>query len=229
MGGSTQWAPQAPLGQGRDLIFLDLPGFGLNARLPPIDRIEDFAAWALTELSGRGIERFDLLGHSMGGMVVQEMIRKAPSRVHRLVLYATGANGNLPGRFEPIETSIERARNEGAKATARRISATWFLERDAAQTYETCAQVAQKAGMDAILAGLAAMRDWSGEDHLPKIEAETLIIWGDRDRTYHWPQIETLWRRIPKSNLAVIPASAHAVHLERSSLFNLVLDGFLAR
>ena len=228
MGGSAQWGPQAPIGQGRDLICLDLPGFGLNSGMTPIDRIEDFATWALDDLTARGIKRFDLLGHSMGGMIVQEMILKAPSRVNRLVLYATGANGNLPGRFETIETSMQRAQTDGAEATARRISATWFLQRETAKNYELCAEVAKMAGLDAILAGLAAMRDWSAEAFLPNIAANTLIIWGDRDRTYDWPQIEGLWQGIPKSNLAVLPACAHAVHLERTSLFNSVLESFLA-
>lgn len=229
MGGSAQWFPQAPLGHDRTLICLDLPGFGLNAGLTPMDRIEDFADWVLEDLTARGIERFDLVGHSMGGMIVQDMVRKAPARVNRLVLYATGASGNLPGRFEPIETSMQRAKDDGAEATARRISATWFLEQGSAKNYEQCAKVARMAGLDAILAGLDAMRNWTGERYLPEIPTDTLIVWGDRDRTYDWAQIERLWRSIPQSNLAVIPACAHAVHLERPDLFNAVLDGFLSR
>ncbi|MEO1363280.1 MAG: alpha/beta hydrolase [Pseudomonadota bacterium] len=227
LGGSAQWDLQAPLGQGLALIRLDLPGFGQNAAMAPIDRIADFASWALDDLTARGVERFDLLGHSMGGMIVQDMIRQAPQRVNRLVLYATGAHGVLPGRFETIETSMQRAQEDGAQATARRISATWFLMRDSAEHYEHCAKVAEMAGLDAILAGLATMRDWSGAQYLPDISAETLIIWGDRDRTYNWPQIERLWQGIPQSNLAVLPLCAHAVHLERPALFNSLLAEFL--
>ena len=227
MGGSAQWDVQAPLRERRDLICLDLPGFGENAALAPLGRIEDFASWVLHDLSTRGVKRFDLLGHSMGGMIVQEMVRQAPERVNRLVLYATGAHGVLPGRFETIETSMHRARNDGAKATARRISATWFLRKEAAEHYNHCAEVAELAGLDAILAGLVAMRDWSGEDHLPNIAADTLIVWGDQDRTYNWSQIELLWRSIPKSNLAVLPSCAHAVHLERPTLFNSLVADFL--
>ena len=227
MGGSAQWELQAPLGQGRDLICLDLPGFGQNAGMPPINRIEDFAAWSLDELRARGVVRVDLLGHSRGGMIVQEMVRQAPERVGRLVLYSTGARGDLPGRFETIETSMRRAREDGARATARRISATWFLQREAAEQYEHCAEVAEMAGLDAILAGFAAMRGWSGEEHLANISADTLILWGDEDRTYSWTETELLWRGIPQRNLAVLPSCAHAVHLERPTLFNSLLADFL--
>ncbi|MGS4886147.1 alpha/beta fold hydrolase [Roseibium sp. MB-4] len=227
MGGSDQWKPQSPLKNTVPLITVDLPGFGKNAHLAPINSIETLARWVLNELTDQGVERFLLLGHSMGGMVVQDMIRQAPDRVARLVLYSTGALGLLPGRFEPIETSMQRAKVDGAKATARRIAATWFLHRENAKAYPACAAIAECSSPDAIQAGLEAMRDWSGVDFLSFIRAPTLIIWGDQDHTYPWPQIQTLWQSVPESSLAVIPGCAHAVHLEEPQIFNHLLERFI--
>lgn len=227
MGGGEQWHLQAPLGEKRRLICLDLPGFGRNAQSPPISTIVGFAQWALRELTQQGVDRFDLLGHSMGGMIVQEMAHLAPDRIGRLILYGTGATGVLPGRFETIETSMARAEADGAEATSRRIAATWFLEQATASEYPGCAEIAARSTLPAILAGLAAMRDWSGEQHLPELRSKTLIVWGDQDRTYAWPQIETLWRRIPDAHLSVVPEAAHAVHLERAEMFNQIVGGFL--
>lgn len=227
MGGRAQWQLQEPLEADRQLIRVDLPGFGNNAGLDPIDSIAGFAKWLLEMLSQQGVEQFDLLGHSMGGMVVQELVQQAPGRVARLILYSTGAMGVLPGRFETIETSIERAQKDGAETTARRISASWFLKREAAKGYEECADIACQATLPAILAGLAAMRGWSGEHNLTSIGAKTLVIWGDGDRTYGWQQIEQLWNNIPNSNLAVVPQCAHAVHAERPHFFNSLVDSFL--
>ena len=225
LGGSDQWDLQAPLAAGRELIAVDLPGFGWNAHMPPINTVRGFAEWVLAEVSPK---EFDLLGHSMGGMIVQEMMRLDPDRVRRLVLYGTGATGVLPGRFESIETSLNRARTEGAQHTARRIAATWFLKREFAPEYPSCAAIAEQARLTAIIAGLEAMRSWSGLDHLVDIAVPTLVLWGDGDRTYEWSQIETLWRAIPNGNLAVVPACAHAVHLERPRHFNALIDEFLA-
>lgn len=130
MGGGAQWAGQkAALSQDYEVIALDLPGFGENAHLPVLDRIEGFADWAIAELHRLNLPRYHLLGHSMGGMVVQEMLRRDAQRIESLVLYSTGSVGILPGRFETISTSKARAAQEGAAATARRISATWFLQR----------------------------------------------------------------------------------------------------
>lgn len=227
LGGGRQWQGQVEALAGQEIITLDLPGFGENAQLDAFCSISGFADWALNELKMRGIETFHLVGHSMGGMVVQEMIARTPERVERLVLYGTGSEGVLPGRFETIGTTKHRARIDGPQATGRRIAATWFLERERAAAYEECAAIAEQSSLKTILTGLDAMHCWNGVEHLPGIKTKTLVIWGDRDRTYPWSQTEKLWRSISNANLAVIPESAHATHLEKAGLFNKVLSDFL--
>lgn len=228
MGGSAQWDRQiADLGRACDVVSVDLPGFGANAALSPVDTIEGFAEWVIDELEQRGIRQFDLLGHSMGGMIVQEIAHLVPDRIATLILYATGSVGVLPGRFETISESRARARRDGPVTTARRISATWFLDGEAAPAYPDCAAIAELAGTDAIDAGLRAMERWTGKDRLDRIGARTLVIWGDWDRTYKWEQIELLWQRIPAASLAVVPNCAHAVHLEKPDLFNQIVSDFL--
>ncbi|WP_120633476.1 alpha/beta fold hydrolase [Ruegeria sp. EL01] len=226
LGGSRQWQRQSEDLSDFDVVALDLPGYGKNSRFDALDSIAGYAEWALNELTARGIQQFHLIGHSMGGMVVQEMVARAPGRVERLVLYGTGALGVLPGRFETIGTSKRRARADGPQATARRIAASWFLEREEAAAYEDCAVIAEQCNLRSILTGLDAMEGWSGAERLADIEIRTLVIWGDRDRTYPWSQTEQLWQSIPDANLAVIPECAHATHLEKPELFNRVLIDF---
>jgi len=144
-----------------------------------------------------------------------------------LVLYATVAVGGIAGRFETIDESNARAETAGARATARRIAATWFLQNDRAERFQICAAVAEQAGLPAILAGLDAMQAWSGQAALSALDAETLILWGDRDRTYSWDQTSLLWSGIPVAHLAVVPACAHAVHMEKPALFSQIVLDFL--
>jgi len=228
MGGSAQWAEQVAALCGRfDVIAVDLPGFGKAAHLPALANIRDFADWVIQHLRDRGVERYHLLGHSMGGMIAQEIAHRDAARVDQLILYGTGSVGVLPGRFETIAQSKARAREDGASATARRIAATWFLYRDGSTAFEACAQIAQCASQEAIQSGLDAMEHWSSTDYLQTLTPETLLIWGDQDRTYSWTQIETLWRTIPDTHLAVLPHCAHAVHLENPEAFNKLLLNFL--
>ncbi len=228
MGGSAQWdGCRDTLQRHADVIAVDLPGFGANAHLLPINSIDGYADWVVQHLRGLGVEKYHLLGHSMGGMIAQEIALRDSERINRLVLYATGAVGILPGRFETIEQSKKRAAEDGAAATARRIAATWFLDREAALGYEHCAAIAAQAKLPALEAGLDAMQAWSGEQNLSQIQPETLVLWGDRDRTYPWSQIHKLWEAIPSTSLAVVPACAHALHAEKSDLFQRLISNFL--
>jgi 2-hydroxy-6-oxonona-2,4-dienedioate hydrolase len=229
LGGSSQWDGQLPiLSQHFEVVTLDLAGYGMANQLVAPTDLADHARNVLATLDHIGIENFHLLGHSMGGMVVQEITRQAPHRVDKLVLYATGPLGCIPGRFETMERSRERLREDGLQHTARRISATWLLDREASPAYEALAALATQASEQAASAGLSAMEAWDGREHLDQIEQSTLVIWGECDRTYSWSQIEMLWRRIPHASLAVLPSCAHALHLERGALFCTLLVEFLA-
>ncbi len=228
MGGSPQWNLQyKALSDHFEVVALDLPGFGKNAHLPAIGRIDGLADWVIAHLHARGTDRYHLLGHSMGGMVVQEIARADPNGVQKLILYATGAIGILPGRFETIDESKARVEQDGVAATASRIAATWFWETKAAPHFKDCETVARMATKDAILAGLDAMQNWSGAEHLQDLQQETLVICGDRDRTYSWDQTHLLWSSIPNASLSVIPGCAHAVHMEKPALFNGILLDYL--
>lgn len=228
LGGSSQWAAELQaLSPHLDVIAPDLAGFGKSNHLVSPDHIGGHAQAVLDCLDGLGVERFHLLGHSMGGMVVQDMVRLAPERVGRLVLYATSALGMLPGRFETMARSRERLAQDGVQATARRISATWLLEREASPSAPALMDLAALASPQAAQAGLWAMERWDGREHLAHITQSTLVVWGDQDRSYQWPQIEALWHGIAGASLAVLPRCAHALHLENPVVFHRLLLDFL--
>jgi pimeloyl-ACP methyl ester carboxylesterase len=228
LGGSAQWAAEiAALRHRFDVIAVDLAGYGEACQLPAPIEMAAHARSVLATLDHLGIQRFHLLGHSMGGMVVQEVVRLAGPRVQQLVLYATGAQGSLPGRFESLARSRERLVEDGLEATTRRTCATWLLDREASPAFERLAALAARASLQAAQAGLSAMEGWDGRDRLGTIQQPTLVIWGECDRSYGWAQIELLWRTIPHASLAVLPRCAHALHLERPALFHALLLDFL--
>ena len=230
LGGSSQWAAELrALSPHLDVIAMDLPGFANSKHITSPDQITGYAQVVLDCLDQLGVARFHLLGHSMGGMIVQEIVHLAPQRVNRLVLYATGPLGLLPGRFETMARSRERLAQDGVDATARRISATWLLDREASPMAKTLGDLAAQASEQAAEAGLWAMERWDGRGNLSHIKQPTLIVWGDQDRSYQWPQIETMWRGIASASIAVLPNCSHALHLEYPQLFHSLLLDFLMR
>lgn len=228
LGGSRQWQYQQEyFSRHFEVLTPDLPGFGKNTASTAPDTIGGFADFVLEWLDQAGVTSFHLLGHSMGGMIVQQMVAQAPERVDRLVLYGTGPVGLMPGRFETIEESREKVKRLGVETTGRSIAATWFLHGENGHGFDLCAQIAAGATEQAALAGLAAMEHWSGVEALSAIRSSTLIIWGDRDRAYLWPQPHQLWMGIKGSALSVVAGCSHAVHAEKPHLFNPILLDFL--
>ncbi|TPW26736.1 alpha/beta hydrolase [Martelella alba] len=228
LGGAAMWDDQfAAFSRHFRCIAPNLAGFGDSGHLKAPDSIEGHARLVLEALDDLGVKTFHLIGHSMGGMVVQQMAAMAPARIEKLILYGTGPVGLLPNRFEPIETSRQRLHAEGLEATAARIAATWFIKGEAAHGYATCRKEGAKASLQAALASLDAWQTWDGTAALATFPMPTLVIWGDGDRSYGWSQPEKLWQTIADCRLAVVPNCAHNVHMEKPEIFALIVMDFL--
>lgn len=231
LGGSAQWEAQiAHFKATHDVIAPDLPGFGEAADLPGRVGIEGLADYVIEFLDDLGISSFALLGHSMGGMIVQTIAAKVPDRVEKLVLYGTGPLGLMPNRFETIEESRQRLLADGISKTIRRVGATWVLDSSTAagqSNVDILARIGAPASQEASLLAYDGMENWDGRAHLEYLSMPTLILWGDTDRSYRWPQVQEMWEKIPNAKLAVIPGTSHAAHLEKPDLFNSLLDDFL--
>jgi pimeloyl-ACP methyl ester carboxylesterase len=179
-------------------------------------------------LRSLGIDEFILMGHSMGGMIAQEMAARAGDRVSKLILYGTGPLGLMPDRFEPIKLSRDRLCSDGVAKTIERIGATWFRKGDAASGFPLVCQIGEQANPQAALVALDAMADWDGRPALKSLGMPTLVVWGHEDRSYRWPQVEALWKNLPNATLSVIPGASHAAHLEKPKLFHAIMEDFLA-
>ena len=93
------WAPFARLAGGRELIAFDAPGAGLSQRPRRPLRMQDLARVVRELLDALGLECVDVLGYSFGGALAQELARRVPDRVRRLVLCATAPGlGGIPPR-----------------------------------------------------------------------------------------------------------------------------------
>ena len=228
LGGSLQFAAQSGcFARDFHVICPDLPGFGQNNAVVSPDTIAGFAQHVLAVLDSQGIYGFHLLGHSMGGMVAQEIAACAPGRVHSLILYGTGPVGNIPGRFESMQVSKQRLGELGVEANARRISAKWFVDADESPAYQACADIAVQTSPQAAVAALCAMETWCGRHALVTITSPTLVVWGEHDTSYLWPSPAELCHKIPGARLSVVPGCAHAVHLEKPCVFNAIVLDFL--
>ncbi len=227
MSGASYWRKQIDHFSGtHDVIATNLPGYAEN-RDDPVDKIEGFVEFLLSLMDKLKVSEFSLVGHSMGGMIAQEFAIQHPDRLDKLVLYATGPDGSMPGRFESISASRDRILLEGREQTLRNTVSSWFLNEEADANFQKGMALAESTPLDTMMAGYTAMENWQSVDRLKQIKNDTLILWGDGDRSYRWPHPAALWNRVESANLSVVASCAHNVHLEKPSLFNAILGDFL--
>ena len=231
LGSSDMWKPQIEyFKKDHRVIFLDLPGFGKSNKMKSCDTIKCLAKIVLDSLKLKKIKKFNLLGHSMGGMIVQEIVKLVgDEQVLKLICYGTGPRGNIPGRFETIDQSREKLKINGLKDTAHRIAKTWFIKEEKAKYFYLCEEAGKQTSIEATDNGLVAMKNWDGVKNLQNIKNETLIVWGDQDKAYNFNQVETLNDNIPNSNLKIIKGCSHNVHLEKPDEFNTIVSEFLKK
>ena len=84
------------------------------------------------------IEKFNLMGHSMGGMIVQEMTKILGNRINKLICFATGSIGEIPGRFETMDETREKIKQDGIEMTFSRVPKKWFVKGDKDKNYYLC-------------------------------------------------------------------------------------------
>ena len=163
----------------------------------------------------------------MGGMIVQEMAKKGGDKILKLICYSTGPRGEMPGRFETVDQSIENIKKKGLEITAKNIAKTWFLKGEDAKYFNICIEAGKETSLEAADNSLIALKNWNGVDTLKNIKSETLIIWGDQDKSYNLEEIHTLKNNIENSKLIIFKKCAHNVHLEKPDKFNQTVKNFL--
>ena len=229
LGSSEMWFLQKKfLSKNYRIIAPALPGFGESHDVKSLNSINKMAQMLIKLINEKNINKFHLLGHSMGGMIVQEMAKISGEKIKKLICFATGSIGDIPDRFESIDTSIEKLKEEGIKETVKRIPPKWFVKGQKAKNYYLCENAVKQIKEVTAYNALVAMKNWRGYENLKNIKQDTLIIWGDKDASYNFNQVDTLKKNIPNSKLEIFKGCSHNVHLEEPQKFNQTVKNFLS-
>ena len=210
------------------VIIPALPGFGESHNVKSLDSINKMATQIIDLLDQKNINKFNLIGHSMGGMIVQEITKLIGDRVNKLICFATGSIGEIPGRFETIDETREKLKKDGIEVSFSRVPKKWFVKGDKDKNYYLCKNAVKNVSLETADNALLAMKNWRGKENLKNIKNETLIIWGDKDTSYNFDQVDTLNKNIKNSRLEIFKDCAHNVHLEQPDQFNNLVQKFIS-
>jgi poly(3-hydroxyalkanoate) depolymerase len=225
------WAPFVPYAGDRELVAFDAPGTG-RSQMPrwPM-RMGGVADVVRDLLDVLRLERVDVLGYSWGGALAQELARRAPERVRRLVLCATGPGlGGSPPRPVAALMLATPARYYHPRLLA--LSVPHIAGgRTARERGALAAQAADRLRIPPSPRGylwqLYAASGWSSLPWLHRLPQPTLVVAGDDDPSVPIRNARLLARRIPHARLHVVSGGGHLFLLDEPEKAAGVITEFL--
>ncbi|WP_353475465.1 pyrimidine utilization protein D [Salipiger sp. H15] len=230
-GAQGYWAPHLEaLRPGFDLILYDQRGTGENACDLGPTSIAEMAGDVLEICDAAGVERFDLIGHALGGLVGFELAARADRRVGRVV--AINAWPEIDAHTSRcFDIRLATLAGQGLPAFAALqmnflYPPFWiaaFPEKIAA---EEAHAVAHFQGAEIITHRIGALRDF----RLPEIAdgSEILLLASKDDALVDVAQSERLAARIPGAKLVIFDQGGHALNLTMREAFEAEVLPFLS-
>ena len=217
-GTMDNWDPAVVdgLAAERPVILLDNRGIGGSSGETPAS-VAEMAKDIIAFLEALRLDRVDVLGFSLGGMVAQRMLIQRPTLVRRAILAGTGGPG-AAGMFSPEITKA------ATKIPGDAESLLFLFFRSTPSSQAAGGQYLQRmiarrdrepdTTSQAIQAQLTAIRAW-GETNgdafsrLKEIEHPTLIVNGTHDAMIPSFNSFALSQQLPNAQLVLYPDAGH--------------------
>jgi 3-oxoadipate enol-lactonase len=211
-------------------IAWDMPGYGNSTPLPLVS-MDALAAALAGFIEELGLDRPVLVGHSLGGMVAQCLLARAPHTARAVVLAQTSA---AFGSRDPAWQAEFLSARLGPLDAGRSMAAL-------AESL-----VADMAGPDADPEGMALARDclahtpdstyrdsvmampgFDCRDALARIAVPALVLAGTLDTAAPAHGMQRMAARIPGAQYVALEGVGHLAHLEQPRAFNAAVGQFL--
>jgi pimeloyl-ACP methyl ester carboxylesterase len=225
---STMWDDLSLESLGFQLIFIDLPGHGQSDLLtgegdPSMAQMAGLVAEVLSDL---GIEKFDVVGHSMGGYVALEL-KQILQGCGRVVLL----NSNFWSDSEEKKRDRIRVADLAFKAkdllVQQAIPGLFFRKEKDHDACQVLIQEAKQLLPESIAYAALAMRNRN--DHTGTVTSfptDFLLMHGEYDPLVSMSFLRERTATVP-IQIVILPNAGHMAHIEQAIEIPEVLLTFL--
>ncbi len=227
----SSWDAQVPIWAAhREVIRFDARGHGASTTSPSPYSIDQLGRDAVAVLDAHEVDRADLCGLSLGGLVALRVAIDRPERVRRLVLACSAPRiGTRDGWEQRATTVLEGG---GTAAVSAAVLERFFSRRFAQRMPEIVAAVESELLRVSPVgyAGCCLALAEADLDHaLASITAPTLVIAGSEDIATPPDVVRRLHEGIAGSEWLEIDGAGHLANIEEPERFSLEVERFLSR
>jgi 3-oxoadipate enol-lactonase len=231
-GAAAIWREQetAFAAAGFDPVAIDLPGYGGRPSITPMT-VETLAVDVEDLIAQRGLKRPILIGHSLGGMIAQTMLRRKPDGYRAAVLSCTSpAFGNPAGDFQK-KFIADRLAPFDAGGTMQSLAAQMMAAmvgpqpdpKGVALGVETIAATPDATFRDAV----HCLVSFDERANLGAIRVPVLCLAGEADRNAPASMMEKMAGKIPGARYICLKSVGHMPNVEAPKAFDEAILGFL--
>lgn len=223
--GSSAWFRPVMDVPGYRTVALDMPNFGRSYALPGEISIERYAESVAGFMDARGIKNAIVVGHSLGGCVVQTLAITRPDLVRAMVLVDSGAPNGLvtPVDRHPL---IEMMRTNRA-VLEQALKAVVPTLRDEA-FFQELVDDAQKMAVPAWVGNAEALSHFDITAKCASYTGSVLVLRGSLDPIITDEMARVTAQAYKDARLKILDGVGHSVIVENPALFLKLLNEFIA-
>ncbi|MFZ0726851.1 MAG: alpha/beta hydrolase [Desulfobacterales bacterium] len=219
-GRHTHWPEGLRASRRVRTAAVDLPGHGRSSGAGR-SRVEDYADDIAGMIQALGLASVALMGHSLGGAIVQVLALRRPAWLKKIVLVGTGA------RLRVAPAILEKLLQEPSRAAD--LLGDWSLGPTASPALRTAVCEGFRQTPPEVTHGdFSACDRFDIMAHLSEIGLPALVVSGAEDRLTPPKYGDFLARHMSDARHVILPRAGHMLALEFPAEFTRLVEGFLA-
>lgn len=219
-GGQYTWSYQKGYFEKQfNPIVIELPGHGESGG-DGEEKIERYAEHVYTFIKALGLQKVFLVGHSMGGAIVQKLALTHLDIIKGIVLVGTGA------RLKVLPVILDGIKNDFDE-TVQRINQFAYSQKAPSDLLEKGVLGMRQCRAEVIYGDFLACDRFDIINEVEKMALPTLILCGEDDQLTPLKYSQFLQSQIKGSKLEVLPNAGHMVMMESPKGFNEKIKEFL--